>query len=290
MDQNELIGMPADAEQRKFTGIWIPAEIWLDDKIPALAKLLYAEIASFGDRGCWKKSEELMNPLGIKTASFQNLCRILRENGYISECRKFGRIVRTTTLGFSSTQKTHQCKKRVVHQAEWQADEQAESRGVHKEYTKDIYSSNIRAKNDAPVENSYGRADLNELVELWETETSISIKSEKNQRRQLYNLLKKHGAEKTKQIIQLVGKAIKSGDRYAPMITTPSDLTGRFEKLSKLELWETRNKYARPFGTPAPIQIKRGKPDYNGAWDEQSDEERAKVSEQMRKAREKLQF
>lgn len=290
MDQNEITGIPIDAEQRKFTGIWIPAEIWLDDKIPALAKLLYAEIASFGARGCWKKSDELMKPLNIKSATFQNLCRVLRENGYIFENRKFGRIVRTTTLGFSSAQNSHQCKKQVVHQAEWQADEQAESQAVHKEYTKE-YIFDTSEKEKKPVENSYGRAELNELVELWEQETTISIKGQQNQRRQLYNLLKKHGAEKTKQIIQLVGKAIKSRDCYAPMITKPSDLTGRFEKLSKLELWETRNKFSRPFGRPAPvIPIKKGKPDYNGAWDEQSEEERAKVSEQMRKAREKLKI
>jgi hypothetical protein len=48
----QLNGIPADANERKFIGIWIPAEIWLDPNLTGLAKMLYAEIASFGDRGC----------------------------------------------------------------------------------------------------------------------------------------------------------------------------------------------------------------------------------------------
>lgn len=296
MDQN-YDGVPMDADKRRFTGIWIPAEIWTDDQLSGLAKMLYAEIASFGERGCWKKSEELMAPLGIRSATFQQLCRQLRERGYISEKRMFGRVVRTTTLGFqSSAQNPHQCESRAVHQAEWQADEQAESRAVHKEYSKNKERVKGEQNKKEPAENSYGRADLNELVTLWESETSISIKGQQNQRRQLYNLLRKHGADKTRAIIKLAGKAIKSNDRYAPLITTPSDLTGRFEKLSKLQLWESRNQVARSFGnhqpTPAPkmaVQsIKVAKTDYGGAWDEISDEEREKVSRMMKQARKNL--
>lgn len=298
MNQNEITGIPIDAEKRKFTGIWIPAEIWQDDSLPALAKMLYAEIASFGERGCWKKSEELMKPLNIGRACFQNLCRALRDGGYITEQRKFGRIVRTITLGFSSAQKTHQCEKQAVHQAEWRADEQAVSQAVHKEYTKEYVSKETRDKNVADdVEKSFGRADINELVEMWQNETGIDIKGQQNQRRQLYNLTRKYGLEKTKRIIEQVGKATRSGDRYAPLITTPSDLTGRFEKLSKLVMWHNRNQIARPFGnnqaiTPAPAMamasMKHDLPDYGGAFDVQSDEEREKVREIMIKTKARI--
>lgn len=282
MDRN-YDGIPADANKPKFTGIWIPAEIWLDANISALAKLLYAEIASFGDRGCWKKSEELMEPLGIGRVLFQKLCRELNQGGYISEKRKFGRIVRTSTLAFQSTvQKTHQCKKQAVQQAVSCTDEQAVSRTVHKEYTKEYCSKEQGDANIAePVEKSkteYGRADLNELEALWEHETGISIKGQQNQRRQLTNLVRKYGYEATKTLVRRVGVAIRSRDRFAPQIATPSELTGKFSKLPRLELWENRNQAARPFGNAPQLSI----PDYNGAWDEQSDEERAKVSAMMR--------
>lgn len=296
MNQNDVIGIPADAEQRVFTGIWIPAELWLDDQVPPLAKLLYAEIASFKN-GCWKKSEDLMRPLNIKSGLFQQLCKILRERGYISEQRKFGRIVRTSTLGFSSPQKTHQCEKRGVHHRVKPLDEQAESCGVHIEYKKDIYSSNIRDENITPVEN-FGRTDINELVDLWQSETGISIKGQQNQRRQLYNLVRKNGFDETKQIIKRVGAAIKSGDQYAPRIATPSDLTGKFGKLPKLELWENLKKYSRKFGqgstTPAPsmatMNLKKGIPDYNGAWTDQTEDEHDKVSQLMKETRQKLKL
>ena len=280
MEDQNYDGIPVDADKRKFTGIWIPAEIWLDAEISALAKLLYAEIASFGNRGCWKKSEELMEPLGIKRATFQLLCRQLKEHGYISEKRIFGRIVRTTTLAFqSSAQNSHQCKK--------QADEQRIQNAVQKEYTKDYCSKEQREQKSAPVEKSkseYGRADINELEALWEHETGINIKGQQNQRRQLSNLVRKYGCEATKALVRRVGVAIRSRDRFAPQIATPSELTGKFSKLPRLELWENRNKAARPFGNHPSPQM----PDYNGAWEEQSDEERAEVSAMMKELRAKL--
>lgn len=154
-----------------------------------------------------------------------------------------------------------------------------------------------------PVENSkeekptYGREDINELVDLWESETNISIKGQQNQRRQLYNLLRKYGSDATKTLVRRVGVAIRSGDRFAPQIATPSDLTGKYGKLGRLELWEKRKAVSRPFGnhqpTPAPAMAtsllkKKNLPDYGGAFDEQSEAEREKVREMMRKTREKL--
>lgn len=288
-------GIPVDAEKRKFTGIWIPAEIWEDENIPALSKMLYAEIASFGSRGCWKKSEELMRPLGVSRSLFQQLCRTLREHGYITEQRMFGRIVRTTALAFrSSSGMTHQCEKQAVHQAVSQADEQAVSQAVQKEYTKE-YTKNKGDENVAGgVENSkkeYGRADINELVELWESETGISIKGQQNERRQLYNLLRKYGHEATKTLIRRVGATRRSRDRYAPQIAVPSDLTGKYSKLPRMQMWEDRNKASRSFSQPANTTLAaiKGNEGWNdGAWEEPSDEERERVRQMFKKKRDEL--
>ena len=145
----------------------------------------------------------------------------------------------------------------------------------------------------------YGRADVNELAELWESETGISIKGQQNERRQLYNLLRKYGYEATKTLVRRVGATKRSRDRYAPQIAVPSDLTGKYSKLPRMQMWEERNQTSHPFGqsgatTPAPAiavaSLKQGIPDYNGAWTEQPDEEFEKVSEMMKKARDKLNF
>lgn len=152
-----------------------------------------------------------------------------------------------------------------------------------------------------PVEKSkseYGREDINELVELWEAETGITIKGQQNQRRQIYNLLRKYGCEATKALVRRVGTANRSGDRFAPQIATPSDLTGKYSKLPKLELWESRRDHSRPFGQgsapqddrPLPSYLQGGIPDYSGAFIPCSDEERAKVSRMFKEARKTLPF
>ena len=297
-------GIPQDAEKRTFNGIFIPAEIWLDESINGHERLLYAEIASFGSRGCWKKSEELMKLLGVGREAFQRTCRNLRERGYITEKRMFGRIVRTTTLTFcSSARKTHQSENQAVHQAVSPADEQAVSPAVQKEYTKEYTKvkgdESVAGQANEEKKTEYGREDINELIELWEAETGVSIKSQQNQRRQLYNLLRKYGSEATKTLIKRVGTATRSGDRFAPQIATPSDLTGKYGKLPKLELWEQRNATYRPFGKgsawqeddrPVPSYLRGGIPDYNGAFTPVSDEEHAKVSQMFKKARKTLPF
>lgn len=144
----------------------------------------------------------------------------------------------------------------------------------------------------------YGREDINGLIELWKAETDISIKGQQNQRRQLYNLVRKYGLEGTQKLVERVGAAIRSGDRFAPQIATPSDLTGKYSKLPKLEMWEKRNEIARPFGQgsgyqdnrPTPSYLSGGIPDYNGAFIVKSDEERAKVSQMFKEARKTLPF
>ena len=120
---DELNGIPADAEKKKFTGIWIPAEVWDDDKLLPLARVLYGE---------------LRQPLGVSSGTFQKLCKQLKDGGYISEKRRFGRMVRTTTLGFqSSKQKLHQSKNCGDEHHKICGDEQGNDCAVQLEYTKE---------------------------------------------------------------------------------------------------------------------------------------------------------
>lgn len=282
--------LPVDVEKRKFTGIWIPAEIWEDNNLPGLAKMLYAEIASFGNSGCWKKSEDLAEPLGIKRDLFQKLCQQLKDGGYITERRAFGRVVRTTTLGFNtSTGLAHQRVKPADEQPVSPADEQPVKPAVHIEYSKNIV--NIKrdesVADDDKTKNEYGREDINELADLWLSEVKVDVKKDKNQRNQLTNLLRKYGCEATKALVRRVGAMRRENDRFAPYITKPSDLVGKYSKLDKLEAWEFRKNPQKPKPALMPAHYKV-KPTYNGAWDDVGDEERAKVSEMMRKTREKL--
>lgn len=286
---NNPDGIPADANKRKFTGIWIPAEIWEDANIPGLAKMLYAEISSFGGAGCWKKSDELREPLGVSAETFQKLCRQLREAGYITERRAFGRIIRQSTLGFY-----HQQEIPADEHQENPGDEHTEKPGVQLEYSKNKERIHTGDETVADESKSYGREDINEIVALWESETGTSLKGQQNQRRQIYNLLRRHGYEATIALVKLVGESRRVHDQFAPQIATPADLTGKYSKLERLRLWDERRKLGRPFGqqgNPQPARIPR--PFDPNEWDrhyEISDEERAEVSQRFKEARKTLPF
>lgn len=248
MQDNQNDNIPADAEKRKFTGIWIPAEIWNDEELPALAKLIYAEIASFGSAGCWKKTEELRDPLGIGSELFQKLCRQLKDGGYIEEKRMFGRIVRKTTLGFrSSSGMSHQKAKQAVHQAEWQADEQAESPAVQLEYSKNKERINGDKSPAKAVENSlkeqeeFGNHEINEFMKEWASATGNDLSKNKRERRAAHNLIKSQSKEGITALLAAVQQIHESGDQYAPTITQPSDLVGQYSKLPKLRLYVAKH-------------------------------------------------
>ena len=138
------------------------------------------------------------------------------------------------------------------------------------------------------VENSkktYGRDDVNEMAKLWQQETSIAI-DETNQRRQLYNLIRKYGPDGTRAIIKRVGAMRKAKDRYAPSIMKPGDLTGKFSKLDKLIAWEERQQLTQPKLATAPKWYFDKPPVY----EEISEDERAEVAEQFKEARKRLKF
>lgn len=293
--QEELTGIPSDANKRGFSGVWIPAEIWLDDNLPGLAKMLYAEIASF-EKGCWKRSDELREPLGVSQEKFQKLCRQLKDGGYITERRMFGRIVRKTTLAFcSSTGKSHQKENPADEQPEKPADEQAESPAVQKEYTKNKERIHINAP--SAIDDSskeYGRADINELIRTW-SEQVHDIQGDKTQRRYAYNLIRKYGAEGAQELVERVAAMKRKNDRFAPNIAKLSDLMGKYSKLDKLEAWEQRqqaeSKPNEPQYTPPPAYFRTPDlSDYGDAWREVPDEEHDRISQQIKDARAKMPF
>ena len=115
--------------KRQFTGVWLPREVLEDERLKGTEKILYAEIASFGEKGCWKKSEELMSLTGMRTSAFQASCRRLVEFGYITQSREYGRMVRRSNIGFLADPESHPVEKQRVHPVEKQR--------VHKDNTKD---------------------------------------------------------------------------------------------------------------------------------------------------------
>ena len=124
--------------KRQFTGVWLPREVLEDERLKGAEKILYAEIASFGEKGCWKKSEELMSLTGMRTSAFQASCRRLVEFGYITQSREYGRMVRRSNIGFLADPESHPVEKQRVHPVEKQR--------VHIDNTKDNTKNNINSE------------------------------------------------------------------------------------------------------------------------------------------------
>ena len=95
-----------------------------------------------------------------------------------------------------------------------------------------------------------------------------------------YNLIRKKGFDGAKAVVELVGRSIRSSDKYAPRIASFRDLQGQYEKLSKLEAWE-----ARQDAGVQGVSMSFYERDYVDK-PEISDEERKKVREEIKRAKE----
>ena len=124
--------------KRQFTGVWLPREVLEDERLKGAEKILYAEIASFGEKGCWKKSEELMSLTGMRTSAFQASCRRLVEFGYITQSREYGRMVRRSNIGFLADPESHPVEKQRIHPVEKQR--------IHIDNTIDNTKNNINSE------------------------------------------------------------------------------------------------------------------------------------------------
>ena len=260
-------------------------EILQDERLNEREKIVLARITGFDE--FFESVSETANFLHMSELVVQRAKRKLEKLGYIEVLADTGRGKRYRASLWKTQQR---CDKKVIaDMTEKSYQILPKSQTYNKDINKDkVFIGDESQKNVEKSKTEYGRADINELVDLWEKETGIDIKGQQHQRRQLYNLLKKYGCDATKTLVRRVGAASRSHDRFAPQIALPSDLVGKYGKLAKLQMWENRNKMARPFGSPALLPVTKGIPDYNGAWDEQPDDEHDKVSEMMEQARKKL--
>ena len=132
--------------KRQFTGVWLPREVLEDERLKGAEKILYAEIASFGEKGCWKKSEELMSLTGMRTSAFQASCRRLVEFGYITQSREYGRMVRRSNIGFLADPESHPVEKQRIHPVEKQRIHPVEKQRIHIDNTIDNTKNNINSE------------------------------------------------------------------------------------------------------------------------------------------------
>ena len=72
--------------ERGFKGIWIPAEVWLDERLNPLEKVILMEIDSLdcGDKGCYASNEYIAGFCQCSESKVAHAVTRLVELGYVS--------------------------------------------------------------------------------------------------------------------------------------------------------------------------------------------------------------
>jgi DNA-binding Lrp family transcriptional regulator len=266
---------------KEYTGVWIPAEVMESEELEPLDKLVYGEIASF--RECYASNAWLAKRIKRSEQTASRCVQKLIKLGFVENCGFNGRfrIVRVVKYDkAASSNLTRQTSQICI----------TENKVKNKVYISNKLDSG-EPQNEV-VENSekkeYGNHEVNAILELWEHETGLIANVAKANRLAAYNLIRRRGFDGACEVVRLCGRAIKSGDQYAPRVASFRDLQGQFEKLSKLEAWEARQK---PVKQGISLDFySRDSYDEPELSDEEFEANREKNREAIREAREKLAF
>lgn len=257
--------MDSDNPIKEYTGVWIPAEVMESDELEPLDKLVYGEIASF--RECYGSNAWLAKRV-------KRSIRTVIDS--VNKLVNLGFVERSCFNGRSRTLRVVKFRTADVQNF---AQQTCEELHTENKVENKVYIS-TKVDSEEPKKEEYGNHEVNALLELWEHETGITANVAKANRLAAYNLIRKKGFDGAKSVVELVGRALRSGDKYAPRIASFRDLQGQYEKLSKLEAWEARQDPSMP-GVSMSFYERDSE-----ISEDISDEERAKTLEAMRKIRE----
>lgn len=261
-----------DAPVKEYTGVWIPADVMESEELSPMEKLLYGEIAGF--RECYASNAWLAGRIGRSERTVKRLISHMIELGFV------------VNLGFNGRFRTIKVALPCGKQA---------SRG-DKNDTSDvtkmspiIIKSNISDKSlieKSPVEKSkktYGNKDINDLFDYWQSRVGIAPSSNKINRNACSTLIRQRGVDGAKKVVDAIHQAMVSQDKYAPRVSSFSDLYGAYGKLSKLDAWIIRNSPKTALKRFQTAQTAVSDKDY-----EPSDEERAETLKRMKEFRQKM--
>lgn len=95
-------------QKREFKGVWFPAEVWLDERLTALEKIILIEIDSLdSDNGCYASNEYLAKFCQCSQSKVSGAITKLRQLGYIRIKSFDGRKrILESCLSFSVRQST----------------------------------------------------------------------------------------------------------------------------------------------------------------------------------------
>lgn len=259
-----------DAPVKEYTGVWIPADVMECEGLSPMEKILYGEIAGF--RECYASNAWLANRIGRTERSVQMMLAKLIKIGFVEKCGFNGRfrLIRVRN------------NFQVRHEKNFTPAMKKIS-PINKSIDKSI--NNIDKSIDGePSKQEYGNKDVNELMRYWEKRIGTKPSQNPANRRACATLIRQKGMAGAKDVVDLINSAMLSLDTYAPSVASFTDLYGAYGKMAKLEAFRIRLEAKNATQRKLSTFYRNSAPTY----DEPSDEDRAKTSEEMKKAREKL--
>lgn len=244
-----------------FTGVWIPKEVLLDESLKPADKILYAEIASFGDRGCWKQNAELAEIIGVGKMTFIACCKRLEAGGYITQKRLVGRVLRMTTLSFAGKKKASNNMKpdkkqsskiepespKIIPQSPKNGPQSPKNGLSIKEYTKNTHSNthsicsspngklleHIDNSEKSVVKKSGLNVKIAAVFNHWEKVMGVKMKSSKLNGIACRRLIDFCNGDENQvcRVIDAIPKMVRDEGQYAVRISDFVDLEKKWNKV-----------------------------------------------------------
>ena len=135
--------------ERDFKGIWIPAEVWLDERLNPLEKVILMEIDSLdcGDKGCYASNEYIAGFCQCSESKVAHAVTRLVELGYVSRKSFDGRQrILQSRLAKFARQNSKVCKADVQNLQESNIDSNIDiNSSIKKEYKESPQESDFTA-------------------------------------------------------------------------------------------------------------------------------------------------
>ena len=154
--------------ERDFKGIWIPAEVWLDERLNPLEKVILMEIDSLdcGEKGCYASNEYIAEFCKCSESKVAHTVTRLIELGYVSRESFDGRqrILKSSLANFAR-RNSKVCKADVQNLQESNIDSNIDS-NIKKERSASAQTENYDSIIDSETENEQLREAYREFVKM----------------------------------------------------------------------------------------------------------------------------
>lgn len=236
-----------DAEQIRF--IQITQDILENKELNSNEKIILARISGFDH--FFESNERTAEKLGLTPRIVRDAKQKLRKLGLINAIANTGHGLIYEFAAARWTQKRPADGRISVHQMDAKT-----STYYEREYKRENIKKKTNKEKDDDQPQQFGNPDVNAMLDAWAEATGFDLKNQKMERYAMSGLIKQHGLDATKALINRVKRARRSDDQFAPQIAKPSQLRGKYSKLEALTLWEERQgKAAQALRKANPIRL-----------------------------------